>query len=399
MAPPAGSGGSPAGTGGTPATGGSSGDDTGGGTGGAEPDAAPVDPGNSTLPGLDPAGDGDRAVGPNYTADPLTQTPPAGIPRGRIVSFNMTGTASTIYKGVRGNYTRGVSVYIPMQYVPGTPAPFMVTADAMGRPGLPNVLDNLIAAKKLPKIVVFFIANGGGDAVGSERGLEYDTVSGLYAEFVNTEVLPRGIMEVKTQANIDLKLTDDPDGRGTMGGSSGGACAVSMVWWRPDLFRRALTYSATLVTQVPAGSPFPHGAWIYHDVDPYDATKPSGLVLQHCEPVGGFKGNAGGKVGPCDTPLSQTACAAVNGCQWNTKVNQPIRVWLESGDRDLGAGGGPTTYRNFDLANQRMAMAMKARGYHYHYDKASNAGHVDGRVVSQTLAEAMQWVWRGYPIN
>jgi hypothetical protein len=367
---------------------------------GSNSDAGPPPvSGDSTLPGLDPAGDGDRIIGPGYTADPLTGTPPAGTPRGRTINFTMTGAASTIYKGVRGAYSRSVSVYIPMQYVPGTPAPFMVTADAMGRPGLPNVIDTLVAAKKLPKIVVFFIANGGGDAVGSERGLEYDTVSGLYAEFVNTEVLPRGIMEVKMQANIDLKLTDNPDGRGTMGGSSGGACAVSMVWWRPDLFRRALTYSATLVTQVPAGSPFPHGAWIYHDVDPYDMAKPNGLVVQHCEPVGGFKGNPGGKVLPCDTPLSQTACEAVTGCQWNTKVNQPIRVWLESGTGDLGSGGAPSGYRNFDLANQRMAAAMKMRGYHYHYDHAMGAGHVDGRAVSQTLAEAMQWVWRGYPID
>jgi hypothetical protein len=207
-------------------------------------------------------------------------------------------------------------------------------------------------------------------------------------------------MEVKMQANIDLKLTDNPDGRGTMGGSSGGACAVSMVWWRPDLFRRALTYSATLVTQVPAGSPFPHGAWIYHDVDPYDMTKPNGLVIQHCEPKGGFRGQAGGKVGPCDPPLTQTACEAVAaGCQWNTKVNRPVRIWLESGTGDLGSGGAPSSYRNFDLANQRMAAAMKARGYHYHYDHALSAGHVDGKVVNQTLGEAMQWVWRGYPID
>src|SRR5436190_810030 len=81
---------------------------------------------------------------------------------------------SVIYKG---SYMRRVSVYVPKQYVPGTPAPLMVTQDAMGRDVLPNVLDNLIDAKKLPKIVVFFVDNGGGDAVGSERGLEYDTVS------------------------------------------------------------------------------------------------------------------------------------------------------------------------------------------------------------------------------
>jgi hypothetical protein len=60
---------------------------------------------------------------------------------------------------------------------------------------------------------------------------------------------------------------------------------------------------------------------------------------------------------------------------------------------------GPVEYRDFDIANQRMAQALALRGYHYHYDHALNAGHVDGNVVSQTLPEALLWVWRGYPTN
>jgi hypothetical protein len=350
-------------------------------------DSGIVDPGSD--------GDGDFTIGPNYTADPLVNA--QGAPKGQIVSFQMMGSQSKIYPGINGNYTRGVTVYIPKQYVPGTPAPLIVTQDAMGQGDLPNVLDNLIGANKLPKIVVLFVSNGGGDSVGSERGLEYDTVSGLFAEFIQTEVVPRAITEVKTQANIDLKITDDPEARMTLGGSSGGAASFSMAWWHPDLFHKVLTYSGTYVTQVPANSPFPHGCWIYHDVDPYNMAMANGLIVQHCESAAGFTGDSA--PAPCDTPLSQMACEAVTGCAWNTKVNRPLRIWHESGTNDLGTPGAPGTYRNFDLANQRMAAAFKLRGYHYHYDHALGANHVDGRAVAQTLPSALLWIWRGYPTN
>jgi enterochelin esterase family protein len=85
------------------------------------------------------------------------------------------------------------------------------------RPALVHGFDNLIAEHRVPVMIAISIGNGSGDAQGSERGLEYDTMSGLYAEFVEKEVLPL----VEKQANV--KLTKDPDGRATMGGSSGGS--------------------------------------------------------------------------------------------------------------------------------------------------------------------------------
>ena len=107
-------------------------------------------------------------------------------------------------------YSRRVAVYVPKQYVPGTEAPFIVGADGPDRL-LFTALDSLIAEKRVPVMIAISIANGSGDAQGSQRGLEYDTMSGKYAEFVETEVLPR----VTKEANV--RLTKDPEGRATMG--------------------------------------------------------------------------------------------------------------------------------------------------------------------------------------
>ena len=97
-------------------------------------------------------------------------------------------------------YTRKVAVYVPRQYVPGTAAPFIVGADGPDQL-LFTTLDNLIAQKRVPVMVAISIGNGSGDAQGSQRGLEYDTMSGRYAEFVETEVLP--LVEKRVQREAD----------------------------------------------------------------------------------------------------------------------------------------------------------------------------------------------------
>ncbi len=255
----------------------------------------------------------------------------------------------------------------------------------------------MISQRKLPPLVGVFAGNGGGDYIGSERGLEYDTVSGLYAQWVDQELLPRAERETLAQLPEQaVTFTKDPEGRATMGGSSGGAASFSMAWWRPDLFRKVLAYSGTFVNQVPQNSPFPHGAWIYHDVDPYQAESPNGLIVAHCESQDAAPSS---QVGPCDTPLSRSSCEAVAGCAWNTAENKPLRVWLQAGSNDLGGKDSPGTYRNFYLANQRMAQALQKRGYHFHYDDCSGAGHVDQKALRQTLPTALVWLWRGYDAN
>ena len=194
-------------------------------------------------------------------------------------------------------------------------------------------------------MIAISIGNGGGDAQGSERGLEYDTISGVYAEFVESEVLPL----VETEAHV--KLTKDPDGRATMGGSSGGSCALIMAWYHPELYHRVLTYSGTFVNQQwPYNPQTPHGAWEFHE---------------HLIP---------------DTPA------------------KPIRIWMEVGDRDLL---NPNVMRDnmhdWVLANEHMANVLAAKGYHYQFVFARNAGHVDRAVKQQTLSEALQYIWQDYP--
>lgn len=380
--PTAGSAGAPQGgmasagsaTGGTATTGGVATSGSGGGGGSATGGAD-----GFTDPGTE--GDGDFTLSPPYKASALNN--PSGAAFGKQIMFTMLSSESTIYPGVKGAYSRKVWLYVPAKYTPGSKAPFMVVQDGYfalwfgndlphnanptgpnlpGTANVPLIVENLGAQGKLPPLVVLLVDNGGGDAEGSQRGLEYDTVSGKFAEFIETEVLPRAVQEAKKQLNLDLVFTDDPRGRGTLGGSSGGAASFSMAWWHPEYFTRVISYSGTFVRQASPEDPkYPHGCWSYHSYDPYDAAMPNGLIMK--EPTA-----------------------------------KPLRVWLEVGENDNGAGSGPNSYRDFRLANQRMAASLKAKGYHYHFDLAKGGGHVDGNVVAQTLPDAMAWAWRGYPV-
>jgi iron(III)-enterobactin esterase len=315
--------------------------DAGADDGGISGDAA-----GATVSDPGSEGDGDVVIGPTYTPAPEYTAKP-DVPVGTITTFQMKSTDSKLFPGLNGPFTRNVAVYVPKQYVPGTAAPFIVAQDGKNWiPRLGPTLDNLIHAGRLPVMIAIMIDNGGGDSKGSERGLEYDTVSDKYALFVESEVLPR----VKTEAKV--ALTSDPEGRATLGGSSGGAAAFSMGWFRPDLFRRILTYSGTYVNQQSPNNPMlPHGAWEFHE-----------HLIPQSEP-------------------------------------KPLRVWLEVGQNDNGAGSSAAGLHNWVLANQNMAKALAAKHYHYRFVYAKAAGHVDGKVVAQTLPEALLWLWRGYPVR
>src|SRR5438046_925299 len=211
-----------------------------------------------------PNADGNFIIGPTHDVPPEMSVQD-GIPKGTVMEFTMNSSDSKVYPGIARDpgtfgtidpanpaklvvttshpapYTRRVAVYVPKQYVPGSVAPFIVGADGPDRL-LFTALDNLIHQKRVPVMIAISISNGSGDAQGSQRGLEYDTMSGLYAEFVEKEVLPL------VEKNASVKLTKDPDGRATTGCSSGGAAAMAMAWYRADLCHRVLSYSGTFVS-------------------------------------------------------------------------------------------------------------------------------------------------------
>jgi enterochelin esterase-like enzyme len=315
-----------------------------------------------------PNADGNFILGPTHNPAP-EMTLQAGVPQGTVVTFTMNSADSKIYPGIARDpdtygtadpndpakmivttshpapYTRKVAVYIPKQYVPGTAAPFIVGADGPDQT-LFTMLDSLIAEKKVPVMIAVSIGNGSGDAQGSQRGLEYDTMSPVYAEFVETEVLPR------VEKECGVILTKDPEGRATMGGSSGGSAALIMAWYRPDLYHRVLTYSGTYVNQQwPPRNATPHGAWEFHE-----------HLIPNSPP-------------------------------------KPIRIWMEVGDRDnLNSNTMRDNMHDWVVANENMAKVLAAKGYHYQFVFARNAGHTDGAVKRQTLGEALEYVWQGYPI-
>ncbi len=294
----------------------------------------------------------DLVIGPEYSDAPETKSQ-ADVPKGQIHEFTMASKDSRIYKGIakgeRGRvpYERKVAVYVPAQYKSGDEAAFIVAQDGLGYRGvLPVVLDHLIHEKRVPVMIAVMINSGGGDSKGSQRGLEYDTVSGEYTKFIEKEVLPR------ISKDYEIRFTSDPAGRATMGGSSGGAAAFTMAWFHPELYGKVLTYSGTYVDQqYPEDRKTPLGAWEYHD----------NLIKR--------------------------------------AAKKPIRVWLQVSDKDNGHDKDEGTHHNWVMANERMAAVLKEKGYDYRFVFCKGAGHTDGRVTKQTLPAALEWLWRGYPLK
>ena len=344
------------------------------------PPAAPAKPARPTPPQRDPHTvgyveavelaneavpapnkNGNFIVGPTHNPAPEVATQ-EGVPHGMVYTFTMNSEDSKIFPGIARDpasaqsvagrltrtitthpapYMRKVAVYVPQQYKSGTEAPLMIGADGPDQL-LFTTLDNLIAEKKVPVMIAVSIANGGSDGQGSERGLEYDTMSGKYAEFVEQEVLPL------VEQQYSVKLTKDPNRRATMGCSSGAAAALSMAWYHNDLYHRVLSYSGTYVNQQwPRNPETPGGAWEYHrSIIPNSPKK-------------------------------------------------PLRIWMQVSDRDLL--NTTDDMHDWVLANEDMAKVLAQKGYHYQFLFTRNAGHCDGGVKRQTLAEALEYVWQGYP--
>jgi enterochelin esterase-like enzyme len=209
--------------------------------------------------------------------------------------------------------------------------------------------------RRLPPFIAIAVQNGGNDGKNSQRGLEYDTMSDRLARFIHEEVMPAVLNQPEIKAAYPrLAFTDDPWGRAVMGCSSGGAAALTMGWFRPDLFRRLIAYSGTFVDQQDDDAPeerkYPLGAWEYHS---------SMKLIENSE-------------------------------------KKPLRIFTHVSENDLRANDLEETYHNWVMAGQRTAAALKAKGYHHRFLFSLASRHCDRRVFEQTLADTLVWIWRGY---
>ncbi len=278
-----------------------------------------------------------------------------GVPSGKL-SEKIVHT-SKIYDGMKSEYW----IYVPAEYEAKTPAAVMVFQDGGGYihrddidPTL-NVIDNLIAQKKIPVMICVFINPGDiADAPGtatynfvkaygdkwqrtlkdSMRSTLYDTVSDRYARFLRDEILA----DVGAQYN----LRKDAYSHAITGLSSGGICSFNAAWQMPDEFSRVISWIGS----------FTSIQW------KEDAANPDG------------------------------------GQDYPEKIlrdpKRNLRVWLQDGANDMENA----KYGSWPLANLRMANSLKTKGYDFHFSFGKGT-HNPGQ-GSAEFPEEMVWLWRDY---
>jgi enterochelin esterase family protein len=253
----------------------------------------------------------------------------ANVPKGKVVEHFWK---SNIFPETERKYW----VYAPAQYTPEEPAAVMVFQDGgsylneRGEFRVPIVFDNLIFRQEMPVTIGLFINPGEippkepNGKPSSNRSFEYDTLSDQYARFLLEEMLP--------EVSKEYKLVDDSSARAICGISSGGICAFTVAWQRPEAFSK---------------------------------------VLSH---VGSFTNIRGGHVYPA--LIRQTP-------------KKSIRVFLQDGSGDLD-----NQFGNWPLANQEMAASLKFAGYDYQFIYG-DGGH-NGRHGGAILPDSLRWLWRDY---
>lgn len=254
-----------------------------------------------------------------------------GVPQGTVSEHVWK---SEVFPGTIRRYW----VYVPQQYDAEASTAVMVFQDGhayvdqAGQFRVPVVFDNLIHQGDLPPIIGIFLDPGhlsetlpdqpGWRPRPANRSFEYDTLSDQYARFLLEEILP--------EVGQSYNLTDDPEQRAICGISSGGICAWTVAWERPDAFRK---------------------------------------VLSH---VGSFTNIRGGHVYPALIRKTDP---------------KPIRVFLQDGSEDLDNAHG-----NWPLANQQMAAALKFAKYDYKF-VYGEGGH-NGIHGGAILPDSLRWLWR-----
>lgn len=251
-----------------------------------------------------------------------------GVPQGKVTEHSWN---SKVFEGT----TRKYWIYVPAQYDASQPANVMVFQDGHAYVGEKGqfratiVFDNLIHKKEMPVTIGIFINPGHkGDPSpeiawsANNRSFEYDTLSDQYARFLVEEILP--------EVGKTYKLTDNPEGRAICGISSGGICAFTVAWQRPDAFRK---------------------------------------VLSH---VGSFTDIRGGYVYP--SLIRKTEA-------------KPLRICLQGGSNDVD-----NQFGNWWLANLEMEKALEFKKYDLKF-VGGDGGH-NGEHGGAVLPETLKWLWR-----
>jgi enterochelin esterase family protein len=240
-----------------------------------------------------------------------------GAPQGKIIEHK-DWSQSSVYPGT----TRDWYVYVPAQYDPGTPAALWVGMDAFGssQEGR-TTLDNLIFKGDMPVTIGVFVMPGRNPDNAEQRSLEYDTVSDVYASFLENDILPL--------VSAEYNISNDPQLRMAAGGSSGGICAFTLAFLRPDLFGKVLCF------------------------------------------IGSFVNIRGG-----------------HNLSWLVRNNQrrPITVYLADGEHDLNNQHG-----SWPIANREMYSALSYAGYACHLEWGK--GCHSGRHIASVLPDALRWLW------
>jgi enterochelin esterase family protein len=248
------------------------------------------------------------------------------VPKGKIEQ--MPPWESKIFAGTRRDWW----VYVPAQYTPEAPAAVMVFQDGNSyREYVPIVFDNLIARGEMPVTVGIFIQPGTFEGGRSNRSFEYDTLSDQYVRFLLEEILP--------DVEKKVKLRRDPASRAIAGASSGGICAFTAAWERPDQFGKVVSWIGSF-TNISSGKTLREGGHNY-----------AAMVRK--------------------TP------------------KKPIRVFLQDGANDLDNAHG-----NWPLANQTLARALAYAKYDYRFEYGQGFhSHRHGRAI---FPDTLRWLWRDH---
>jgi enterochelin esterase family protein len=259
-----------------------------------------------------------------YDTHPDSRERP-GVPKGTVKQ--MPPWESRIFAGTKRDWW----VYVPAQYKPETPAAVMVFQDGAGpKDFVPTVFDNLIASGDIPVIVGIFIQPGMRADGRPNRSFEYDTLSDQYARFLLEEILP--------EVEKTVKLRHDAASRAISGASSGGICAFTVAWERPNEFSKVLSW------------------------------------------IGSFTNIANG-------PTMREGGHNYEALVRKTMPRKPIRVFLQDGANDLDNANG-----NWPLANQTLAKSLSYAGYDYRFEYGH--GFHNNRHGRAMLPDSLRWLWR-----